>query len=48
MAWVPGGPPTGTQAPSRLGLVPTMCGIRNRGEIAENLEHISHLIKAGS
>jgi predicted amidohydrolase len=31
-----------------LGLVPTMRGIRNRAEIAVNLEHISHLIKAAS
>ena len=31
-----------------VGLVPTMRGIRHRGEIAVNLEHISHLIKAAS
>ncbi len=31
-----------------LGLVPTMRGIRHRDEIATNLEHISHLIKAAS
>ena len=31
-----------------IGLVPTMCRIRNRGWIAANLEHISQLIKAGS
>ena len=31
-----------------LGLVPTMRGIRHRDEIAVNLEHISHLIKAAS
>src|SRR5437870_7618269 len=31
-----------------LGLVPTMWGIRRRDEIATNLEHLSHLIKAAS
>src|SRR6266700_621815 len=31
-----------------LGLVPTMRGIRHRDEIAVNLEHLSHLIKAAS
>jgi predicted amidohydrolase len=31
-----------------LGLVPTMRGIRHRGEIQANLEHLSHLIKAAS
>jgi hypothetical protein len=31
-----------------LGLVPTMRGIRRRDEIATNLEHLSHLIKAAS
>ena len=31
-----------------LGLVPTMRGIRRREEIAANLEHLSHLIKAAS
>ena len=31
-----------------LGLVPTMRGIRRREEIATNLEHLSHLIKAAS
>ena len=31
-----------------LGLVPTMRGIRRRAEIATNLEHLSHLIKAAS
>jgi len=31
-----------------VGLVPTMRGIRHRGEIVVNLEHISHLIKAAS
>jgi hypothetical protein len=31
-----------------VGLVPTMRGIRHRDEIAVNLEHISHLIKAAS
>jgi hypothetical protein len=29
-----------------IGLVPTMRGIRRRADIAVNLEHISHLIKA--
>ncbi len=31
-----------------LGLVPTMRGIRGRDDIAVNLEHLSHLIKAAS
>ena len=31
-----------------VGLVPTMRGISHRDEIAANLEHISHLIKAAS
>ena len=31
-----------------IGLVPTMRGIRRRADIAVNLEHISHLIKAAS
>ena len=31
-----------------VGLVPTMRGIGHRDEIAANLEHISHLIKAAS
>src|SRR6202050_1765459 len=31
-----------------IGLVPTMRGIRRRDEIAVNLEHLSHLIKAAS
>ena len=31
-----------------LGLVPTMRGIRHRGEISVNIEHLSHLIKAAS
>jgi predicted amidohydrolase len=31
-----------------IGLVPTMRGIRHRGEISVNLEHVSHLIKAAS
>ena len=31
-----------------LGLVPTMRGIRHRGEIGVNIEHLSHLIKAAS
>jgi len=31
-----------------LGLVPTMRGIRRREDIAINLEHLSHLIKAAS
>jgi predicted amidohydrolase len=31
-----------------LGLVPTMRGIRHRDDIAVNLEHLSHLIKAAS
>src|SRR5215470_4563994 len=31
-----------------LGLVPTMRGIRRRDEIATNLDHISHLVKAAS
>src|SRR6266567_8049324 len=31
-----------------LGLVPTMRGIRSRDEIAVNLGHLSHLIKAAS
>src|SRR5450631_4529348 len=31
-----------------LGLVPTMRGVSHRDEIATNLEHLSHLIKAAS
>ncbi len=31
-----------------VGLVPTMRGIRRRDEIAVNIEHVSHLIKAAS
>src|SRR5579862_3941500 len=31
-----------------VGLVPTMRGIRRRAEIAVNIEHVSHLIKAAS
>src|SRR5262249_58281001 len=29
-----------------IGLVPTMWGIRRREEIAKNLEHLEHLVKA--
>src|SRR6266542_1147360 len=31
-----------------VGLVPTMRGIRRRDDIAVNLEHLSHLVKAAS
>jgi len=33
---------------SAVGLIPTMRGVGSRDEIAHNLEHISHLIKAAS
>ena len=36
------------RAGETIGLVPTMRGIRHRGEIQTNLEHLSHLIKAAS
>src|SRR5881398_4069879 len=31
-----------------LGLVPTMRGIRRRDDIAVNLEHLAHLVKAAA
>lgn len=31
-----------------VGLIPTVRGIRNRGEIARNLEHIGHLVNAAA
>src|SRR2546426_11058634 len=31
-----------------VGLVPTVRGIRKRGDIKLNLEHLSHLVKAAS
>jgi beta-ureidopropionase len=31
-----------------VSLVPTMRGIRHRGKITVNIEHISHVIKAAS
>src|SRR4029078_6461073 len=31
-----------------VGLIPTVRGIRKRGDIKINLEHLSHLVKAGS
>jgi hypothetical protein len=37
-----------TEPYQALGLVPTMRGIRHRDEIAVNLEHLSHLVKAAS
>ena len=31
-----------------VGLIPTVRGIRKRGDIKINLEHLSHLVKAAS
>src|ERR687887_667123 len=35
-----------TEPYQAIGLVPTMWGIRRRDEIAKNLDHLEHLVKA--